>query len=171
MENSTSKNLIGYSKSPYISKLLNVIEYSINSFCNSLGFKSGFFSQFLPYSENQYPKYINPTDLTHNLKITDLELIFSNLDNSHKKIILDSLCQSNGFICVDSNETLLNGIFTNIETLLLAISATNGDLAGTFLSSIQDGNINDYEKEELNQIAYKLRAFLITFESRIKETN
>lgn len=171
MENLTSKNLIGYSKSPYTSRLLNVIEYSINSFCNSLGFKAGFFSQFLPYSENQYPKYINPTDSTHNLKITDLELIFSNLDNSHKKIILDSLCQSNGFVCVDSNASTPNGIFTNIETLLLAISATNGDLAGTFLSSIQDGNINAYEKEELNQIAYKLRAFLITFESRIKETN
>ena len=36
---------------------------------------------------------------------------------------------------------------------------------------LTDGNINDNEKEELNQIAYKLRAFLITFESRIKETN
>lgn len=169
MENSTSKNSLGYFKNPENSKLLNVIHYSINSFCSSLGFNIGFFSKFLPYSETQYPKYINPTETTHNLKITDLELILSNLDLTHKKIILDSLCQSNGFVCVDTEKE--KSLFNSLENLLLNISATNGDLAKTFLSAVEDGNINDLEKEQLNKISYNLREFLITFENRIIETN
>ena len=141
MQNKTPQNLIGYLKNPKTSKLLNVIDYSINSFCQSLGFKKNFFSQFLNYSDSQFPKYINPKDDSHNLKITDLELILLNLDSQHKKIILDSLCQSNGFVCVDTaNE---KSLFSNLEILLLNISATNGDLAKTFLSAVEDGNINE----------------------------
>ena len=169
MQNETSKNSLGYLNKPENSKLLNVIEYSINSFCNSLGFKIGFFSKFLPYSESQYPKYINPTETTHNLKITDFELILSNLDLTHKKIILDSLCQSNGFVCVDTEKE--KSLFYSLENLLLNISATNGDLAKSFLSAVEDGNINDVEKEELKTISYNLREFLITFQNRIIETN
>lgn len=169
MQNQTSQNPLGYSKNPKTSKLLNVIEYSINSFCNSIGFKNGFFSKFLPYSDSQYPKYINPTETTHNLKIIDLELILSNLDLTHKKIILDSLCQSYGFVCVDTEKE--KSLFNSIENLLLNISATNGDLAKSFLSAVEDGNINDVEKEELKTISYNLREFLITFENRIIETN
>ena len=169
MQNQTSKNLIGYSKSPYTSRLLNVIYYSVDSFCQSLGFNIGFFSQFLPYSQNQFSKYINPTETTHNLKITDFELILSNLDSTHKKIILDSICQSNGFVCVDTEKE--KNLFYSLENLLLNISATNGDLAKSFLVAVEDGNINESEKEQLKTISYNLREFLITFENRIIETN
>ena len=169
MQNQTSQNPLGYFKIAETSKLLKVIEYSINSFCNSIGFNKAFFSKFLPYTESQFPKYINPTDLTHNLKITDLELILLNLDLTHKKIILDSLCQSCGFVCVDTAKE--NSLFNSIENLLLNISATNGDLAKTFLSAVEDGNINQDEKEQLKKISYNLREFLITFENRIIETN
>lgn len=170
MENLASKNLIGYSKEPKTSKLLNVIDYAVNSFCSSLGFNKSFFSKFLPYTEAQFPKYMNPKETTHNLKITDFELIMENLDTQNKKLILDSLCHQNGFVCVESATCSDNGIYKNIETLLLTISATNGDLASNFLKAVQDGNINDLEKESLNKIAYDLRAFLVLFESRIKET-
>uniref|UniRef100_UPI004047D1CB phage regulatory CII family protein n=1 Tax=Aliarcobacter sp. TaxID=2321116 RepID=UPI004047D1CB len=168
MQNKTPQNLIGYLKNPKTSKLLNVIDYSINSFCQSLGFKKNFFSQFLNYSDSQFPKYINPKDDSHNLKITDLELILLKLDSQHKKIILDSLCQNNGFVCVDTANEI--SLFSNLEILLLNISATNGDLAKTFLSAVEDGNINELEKQQLKTISYQLREFLITFENRILET-
>lgn len=168
MEKITSKNSLGYLNNPKNSKLLNVINYSINSFCNSLGFNSGFFSQFLPYSQSQFPKYLNPNDDSHNLKITDLELILFSLDKKHKKIILDSLCQSNGFICVDDEKE--KSLFFSLENLLLNISATNGDLAKSFLTAVEDGTVTPGEKENLRKISYDLREFLITFENRILET-
>lgn len=168
MQNKPSGNLIGYSKNPENSKLLNLIDYSITSFCSNLGFNKGFFSKFLPYSETQYPKYINPNEDSHNLKITDLELILNNLDNFHTKLILDYLCQSHGFVCVDSEKE--KNLFYSLENLLLNISATNGDLAKSFLCAVEDGNINNSEKEQLKTISYNLREFLITFENRIIET-
>lgn len=164
----TPQNPKGYFKNPKNSKLLNIIDYSITSFCSSLGFKKNFFSQFLSYSDSQFPKYLNPLDDSHNLKITDLELILNQLDTTHKKLILDSLCLSNGFVCIDSVDD--NHLFSNLEILLLNISATNGTLAKSFLKSVEDGNINDFEKEELRVISYTLRRFLINFENRILET-
>lgn len=168
MQIQTLQNAKGYFKNPKNSKLLNIIDYSITSFCSSLGFKKNFFSQFLNYSDSQFPKYLNPLDDTHNLKITDLELILNHLDITHKKLILDSLCFSNGFVCIDSAND--NNLFSNLEVLLLNISATNGTLAKSFLKSVEDGNINDFEKEELKLISYTLRQFLINFENRILET-
>lgn len=160
-----------YTKSYSDSKLLNIINHSVNSFCNAMGFQKGYFSKFLPYSESQSLKFLNPNNTDKNLKITDLELILSHLDSFHKKMILDSLCHQFGFVCVDSAEMMEKGIYQNMETLLLTISATNGDLANCFLNAVQDGNINDLEKDSLQKIAYDLRAFLVLFESRIKETN
>lgn len=168
MQIKTPQNLLGYFNNPEKSKLLNIIDYSITSFCSSLGFKKNFFSQFLSYSESQFPKYINPLDDTHNLKITDLENILKSLDSKHKKLILDSLCQSCDFVCVDSAKD--NHLFSSLENLLLNISATNGTLANSFLNAAEDGNINEFEKEELKTISYKLREFLVTFENRILET-
>ena len=170
MLNKTSQNPLGYSKNPENSKLLNLIDYSITSFCSSLGFNKGFFSKFLPYTETQFPKYINPNEDSHNLKITDLETIINNLDTFHSKLILDYLCQLKGFVCVpESNES--DNKFSSLENLLLHITATNGNLANSFLTALQDGNINQDEKEQLKAIAYNLREFLITFENRIIETN
>lgn len=151
------------------SKLLNLIDYSITSFCSSLGFNKGFFSKFLPYSETQYPKYINPNEDSHNLKITDLETIINNLDTFHSKLILDYLCQLKGFVCVE-DPTQSDNKFSSLENLLLHITATNGNLANSFLVALKDGNINQDEKEQLKTIAYQLREFLITFENRILET-
>lgn len=169
MQNIASKNSLGYSKNPENSKFLNLIDYSITSFCSSLGFNKGFFSKFLPYSETQYPKYINPNEDSHNLKITDLETIINNLDTFHSKLILDYLCQLKGFICVPESAESDNK-FSSLENLLLHITATNGNLANSFLQSLQDGNINQDEKEQLKTIAYNLREFLISFENRIAET-
>ena len=171
MQNKTPQIDIGYFNHPKTSKLLNVIDYAVNSFCSNLGFYKSFFSKFLPYTESQFPKYMNPKESSHNLKITDFELIMENLDIQNKKMILDSLCHQFGFVCVDSAEMMEKGIYQNMETLLLTISATNGDLANCFLNAVQDGNINDLEKDSLQKIAYDLRAFLVLFESRIKETN
>lgn len=169
MQNIASKNSLGYSKNPENSKLLNLIDYSITSFCSSLGFNKGFFSKFLPYTTTQYPKYINPNEDSHNLKITDLETIINNLDTFHSKLILDYLCQLKGFVCVpESSES--DNKFLSLESLLLNITATNGNLANSFLVAVQDGNINQDEKEQLKSIAYQLREFLITFENRIIET-
>lgn len=152
------------------SKLLNLIDYSITSFCSSLGFNKGLFSKFLPYSEIQYPKYINPNEDSHNLKITDLETIINNLDIFHSKLILDYLCQLKGFVCVEDSIQSDNK-FSSLENLLLHITATNGNLANSFLSALKDGNISQDEKEQLKTIAYQLREFLISFENRILETN
>jgi hypothetical protein len=169
MLNKPSQNPIGYSKNPENSKLLNLIDYSITSFCSALGFNKGFFSKFLPYSETQYPKYINPNEDSHNLKITDLETILINLDSFHSKLILDYLCNLKDCICVQ-NEDKTDNKFSSLENLLLHITATNGNLANSFLTALKDGNINQDEKEQLKTIAYQLREFLITFENRILET-
>lgn len=152
-----------------MSKILTLIDYSITSFCSSLGFNKGFFSKFLPYTTTQYPKYINPNEDSHNLKITDLETIINNLDTFHSKLILDYLCQLKSFVCVEDS-TQSNNKFSSLENLLLHITATNGNLANSFLEALQDGNINQDEKEQLKTIAYQLREFLITFENRIIET-
>lgn len=168
MLNKTSLNPLGYFKNAKSSKLLNIVDYSITSFCSSLGFNKTFFSKFLNYSDSQFPKYINPSDDSHNLKIIDLEIILFNLDSFHKKLIIDSICQSNGFVCVDATNEI--NLFSNLEVLLLNISATNGTLAKSFLDAVEDGNISDSEKDELKSISYKLREFLITFENRILET-
>ena len=129
MLNKTSQNPLGYSKNPENSKLLNLIDYSITSFCSNLGFNKGFFSKFLPYTETQFPKYINPNEDSHNLKITDLETIINNLDTFHSKLILDYLCQLKGFVCVpESNESdnkfsvykrtnKLNAFFNSLKNL------------------------------------------------------
>lgn len=169
MQNPTSKNSSYYNNNDKKTTILHTINYAIYSFCLKLGFKNGYFSQFLNYSETQYPKYINPLDDTHNLKITDLETILFNLDKPHKKLILDSLCHTNGFICIDEDSS--TNKYSSLENLLLSITATNGELANSFLDSMKDGNINQKEKEELKIIAYKLREFLINFENRILETN
>ena len=170
MRNQTSQNPLIYSKNPENSKLLNLIDYSVTSFCSSLGFNKGFFSKFLPYSETQFPKYINPNNSEKILKVTDLEVIINNLDTFHSKMILDYLCQLKGFVCVPDS-TQSDNKFLSLENLLLHITATNGTLANSFLQALQDGNINLEEKEQLKTIAYSLREFLITFENRIIETN
>ena len=170
MRNQTSQNPLIYSKNPENSKLLNLIDYSVTSFCSSLGFNKGFFSKFLPYSETQFPKYINPNNSEKILKVTDLETIINNLDTFHSKMILDYLCQLKGFVCVPDS-TQSDNKFLSLENLLLHITATNGTLANSFLQALQDGNINLEEKEQLKTIAYSLREFLITFENRIIETN
>lgn len=106
MQNIASKNSLEYSKNPENSKCLNLIDYSITSFCSSLGFNKGFFSKFLPYTQTQYPKYINPNEDSYTLKITDLETIINNLDTFYSKLILDYLFQLKGFICVpESSES------------------------------------------------------------------
>jgi hypothetical protein len=165
----TPKIVKSYNKSANNSKLLNVIDYSITSFCDSLGFNKAYFSQFLPYSESQYPKYVNPREDSHNLKITDLELILTNLDITHKKLILDSLCQSNGFLCLDSAE--LEKDESSIEKLLLKASASNGELASSFIKAFEDGKISDEEKQELTNIAYDFRKLLISFELNLKNSS
>ena len=167
MPNQTSKNCQYYNKNDKNATILHTIDYAIYSFCLKLGFNSGFFSQFLPYSEKQFPKYLNPCDDSHNLKLNDLQTILFHLDKSHKKIILDSLCHSNGFICVDEQST--NNKYSSLENLLLSITATNGQLATSFLDSMKDGNINKNESKKLKAIAYQLREVLLSFEKRISE--
>lgn len=168
MKKSTSKNSQYYNNYDKNTTILHTINYAIYSFCLKLGFNDGYFSKFLKYSNSQFPKYLNPNDDTHNLKITDLVTILLNLDKPHKKLILDSLCHSNGFICIDEDVT--GDKYSSLENLLLSITATNGQLASSFLDSIKDGNINQDEKDNLKSIAYQLREFLISFENRIIET-
>ena len=170
MENQAPQNSLGYSKNPENSKLLNLIDYSVTSFCSSLGFKKGFFSKFFGYSEIQTLKFLNPNNIEKVLKVTDLEIINNNLDTFHSKLILDYLCQLKGFVCLEDS-TQSSNKFSSLENLLLHITATNGTLASSFLTALQDGNINQDEKEQLKTIAYQLREFIITFENRIIETN
>lgn len=170
MKSETLQNSLGYFKNPENSKLLNLIDYSVTSFCSSLGFKKAFFSKFFGYSEVQTLKFLNPNNSEKNLKVTDLEVIINNLDTFHSKMILDYLCQLKGFVCVPDS-TQSDNKFSSLENLLLHITATNGTLANSFLEALKDGNINLEEKEQLKTIAYSLREFLITFENRIIETN
>lgn len=165
MKKTTSTQSLLYTQSHNNSTLLKVIDYAINGFCTSLGFKKNYFNVFLPYSEKQYPKYINPCDDSHNLKITDLQIILEKLDTPNKKIILDSLCQTHGFLCVDSAETENND--NSLERILLNITSTDGALSKTFLEATQDNEIDDFERTELKAISYSLRSLLRVFENRI----
>lgn len=167
MTNRTLKNALLYSNNSNTSKLLKVIDYSIHSFCDSLGLNKSHFNKYLPYSDSQIPKYLNPNDETKNLKIIDLPLILNNLDNQHKKLILDSICQSHGFVCTVEASKENND--KSLENILLRITATNGNLSSEFIEALEDGKISDIENEKLNQIAYQLRSLIRTFEARINK--
>lgn len=149
------------------SKLLRVIDYSVTTFCDSLGLNKTHFNKFLPYSDSQVAKYLNPNDDTKNLKIIDLPLILNNLDSQHKKLILDSICQSHGFICTEQTPGQNNS--NSLENILLNITATNGSLANEFLVALEDGEISQEENEKLSTIAYQLRSLIRTFEARINK--
>lgn len=167
MQKTTSHNQESYNKLSNNSKLLNVINHSVKLFCDSLGFNMNYFSSFMPYSDSQFPKYFNPNDDTKNLKITDLELILNHLDSKHQKLILDSLCQTHGFVCVES----ANHVESNksIENLLLKISASNGALADNFITALEDDELTDDEKKKLTELAYHFRSMIIQFENRINQ--
>lgn len=148
-------------------KFLKTIDYAILKFCDSLGFNKPYFFQFLTCSDKQAPKFLNPNDEQKQLKVIDLLAILDNLDDEHRKIILDNLCQKYNFQCLSTSP----GVKTsqNLEHILLNITSTNGDLSKEFLLSIQDNNIDKQEKEKLNKIAYDLRSLLRTFENRINK--
>lgn len=168
MENTTLLNINNSKNIANNSKLTKVVHHAIDLFCNNLGFTKGYFSKYLPYSETQSLKYMNPNNNDKHFKITDLEIILNNLDKEHKKIILDSLCHTHGFICVDSANSSNNSL--NVESLLLKISASNGNLADNFLIALQDGKLTSDEKQSLAHIAYCFRSLLIEFENKLKES-
>lgn len=160
-------NPLSYTKNDNNSKLLNLINYSVIRFCDSLGRTRDFFNQFLPYSENQLPKYFNPNDDTKSFKITDLELILNNLDQSHQKLILDYLCQRYGFVCSESAQAdKVND--DNIKDMLIQLSAKNGNLANCYINSMTDNCLGDDEIEELLNLSYETRQKLISFETTLK---
>lgn len=156
-----------YTKNDNNSKLLNLINYSVIRFCDSLGRTRDFFNQFLPYSENQLPKYFNPNDDTKSFKITDLELILDNLDQPHQKLILDYLCNRYGFVCSESAEANKTNN-DNIKDMLIVLSAKNGNLANCYINSIEDNILSDEEIEVLLSLSYETRQKLINFETTLK---
>jgi hypothetical protein len=160
-------NPLSYTKIDNNSKFMNLINYTVTKFCDSLGFNRGYFFQFLPYSENQLPKYFNPNDDNKVFKITDLELILDNLDTPHQKLILDYLCQKYGFVCSQSADidTLQDD---NIKDMLIALSASNGNLANCYINSVDDNVLSDEEIEELLNLSYKTRQQLINFENVLR---
>lgn len=168
MENKTLPNQLFYKNNSQNANLMTkIIDFTISKFCDSMGFNKSFFFQFLPYSEKQLPKYLNSNDDTKSLKIDDLLLILDNLDKPHQKLILDYLAQryQGTFLFNDS----LNENSQSLEHILLSITATDGELSKQFLNAIEDNNIDDNEKTQLNEIAYRLRSLLRIFESRIKK--
>ncbi|RXK01500.1 hypothetical protein CRV02_08300 [Arcobacter sp. CECT 8989] len=166
MENKTLSNQLFYKNNSQNANSFNkIIDFAVEKFCNSIGFNKNFFSQFLPYSESQFPKYINHNDDTKNLKSHDLIHILDNLDKPHQKLILDYLAQryEATFIFNDS----LDDNNQSLEHILLSITATDGELSKQFLNAIEDNNIDDNEIKQLKEIAYKLRSLLRVFESRV----
>jgi hypothetical protein len=156
-----------YTKNDNNSKLLNLLNYTVTKFCDSLGFNRGYFNQFLPYSENQLPKYFNPNDDNKSFKITDLEIILDNLDQPHQKLILDYLCQRYDFVCSSSAETdIIEN--DNIKDMLIALSAKNGNLANCYINSIQDDILTDDEIDELLSLSYETRQKLINLENVLR---
>lgn len=149
-----------------MSKLTNVINHSIEMFTKSLGFKKGYFSQYLNYSENQYPKYINPNDVTHNMKLSDLDLILDNLDDKHTKIILDYLCMRNNFQCI-TNADDDNSKF-NVSDSLHNINSKVGSLNTEYLDSKEDGILDNVELNNFITKSYNIRQTLICFENQVK---
>lgn len=107
----------------------------------------------------------SPTS-TKYLRVEELFIIIENLETSSQKIILDYICSKFGFICLDSASA--DDTNNSLETILLQLSSTNGELSKEFLESVKDGSINDYEREKLNSIAYMFRSLLRTFEMKIK---
>lgn len=168
MENKTPCNQLFYKNNSQNANSFNkIIDFAVEKFCNSLGFNKNFFSQFLPYSESQFPKYINHNDDTKNLKSHDLIHILDNLDKPHQKLILDYLAQRYEATFIFNDST--NNTEKSLEHILLNITATDGELSHKFLNAIQDNNIDETETKELNQIAYKLRSLLRVFEARINK--
>lgn len=168
MQEKNPSNLSFYTKNDNNSKLLNLLNYTVTKFCDSLGFNRGYFNQFLPYSENQLPKYFNPNDDNKSFKITDLELILDNLDTPHQKLILDYLCQRYNFVCsMSAQADKIND--DNIKDMLIKLSAKNGNLANCYINSINDDILTDDEIEHLLSLSYMTRQNLINFENVLKK--
>ena len=157
-------NLISYQKS---TKFLNFVTIIITNFTDTLGVKRAYFSKFLPYSDSQFNKYLNPQDETKNLKLTDFIHIIDNLDRSSQFEMIDWFCEQYDFTIVDNQKELKNN--ETLETLLLKMTSTNGTLSNQFLEAIKDDDINDYEQSELKSIARQFRSLLRTFENRLED--
>lgn len=110
-------------------------------------------------------KYFDESS-TKYLRIEELFIIIGSLDKPQQKIILDYICNKYDFQCLDTAETKESN--QSLETLLLSVTATNGDLSKKFIESMEDGQISEQEEQGLNSIAYQLRSLLRTFEARIK---
>lgn len=167
MQEKTPSNRLFYTNNPNNSKLNNLLTHCVDRFCDSIGFNRGYFFQFLPhYSDKQLPKFFNPNDNTKEFKLSDLEIILSNLDTQHKKPILDYLCQSHGFIC--SSAANSNNDLENLKDTLLNISTSHGLLASQYLEAIKDEEITQNELEALLKASYNVRQILANFENTLR---
>lgn len=86
-------NLLSYQN---IHKFGTSISHFVEKFTSSIGMKKGYISKYLPYSDSQILKYLNPDDDTKKLKVEDLIIILDNSDEKTITNILDSLCNLYG---------------------------------------------------------------------------
>ncbi len=151
-------------------KLYKAFSYAFSEYDKSFDLKRGTarkqVSEDLGLKDtNLLNKYFDESS-TKYLRIEELFIILNTLDKPQQKIILDYICNKYDFQCLDTADTKKSN--QSLETLLLSITATNGDLSKEFISSMEDGNISEHEEDTLNSIAYQLRSLLRTFEGRIK---
>lgn len=168
MQNKTPFNLISYNNNSQNStSITKITNFSVEKFCNSMGFNKPFFYQFLPYSDKQCSKILNPDDTTRFLKADDLLFILDNLDTFHRKIILDYIASKYDFVLSNKANTKNETSLENIKDLLLSFSSQNGLLIDNFFNFSNDNNIDEFEKAELKKQSYAFRSLLVQFENSL----
>jgi hypothetical protein len=100
------------------------------------------------------------------LKLDEFLIILDNL-SSHRKIILDYLCNKYDYVCTPKayNQTLNT---ENIRDLLLNISSKQGYLFQNYLNYASDNMLDSQEIEILLQNSYQARATITEFENNLK---
>ncbi|RXJ98379.1 hypothetical protein CRU98_10090 [Arcobacter sp. CECT 8986] len=150
----------------FLKRLLFAIESNDKEFKFTRGttrkdisFKLGFnsvkeFNSYVDFSSTKY------------FRIDEIFIIIDCLSSNSQKIVFDYICSKYDFLCFDS--ALSNNLDISLESILLHITSTNGELSKHFLEAVKDNNIDENEKQKLNSIAYQFRSLLRTFEAKIK---
>ncbi len=101
------------------------------------------------------------------LKLDEFLVLLDN-GGSHKKIVLDYLCQKHNLVCSHTAITPKSKNQESIKDLLLTIGGSAGNIFNTFVEYNQDNKLTKSELQELIKISYNARALLNEFENNLK---
>jgi hypothetical protein len=95
------------------------------------------------------------------LKVDELIHLLDNCPG-HQKPTLDFLCHRYGFTCSHNADKV--NCNEDFQDLFVKVANINGTLAKEYLQALEDGNIDEDEKKQLDLIMYQFRALIRSYE-------